>query len=87
MKLVSKNLFFSIPIRNPASASDANKLPCPASFPVTAYSLTNACNHILTKMLQMQSFMTQNLESKQHRHPTANHKHVCIITFGPLRDE
>lgn len=38
------NLFFSSPIRNPASASAAKKLPVPASFPVTAYSLTKAWN-------------------------------------------
>ena len=36
-------LFFSNPIRNAASANAARRLPVPASFPVTAYSLTNAC--------------------------------------------
>ncbi len=36
------NLFFSTPIRNAPSASAARRLPLPASFPVTAYSLTKA---------------------------------------------
>jgi len=37
------NLFFSRPMRNAASAREARRLPVPASFPVTAYSLTKAC--------------------------------------------
>lgn len=41
MSIIS-DLFFSNPIRNPASANAARKLPVPASFPVTAYSLTKA---------------------------------------------
>lgn len=39
---ITANLFFSTPIRNAASASAAKKLPVPASFPVTAYSLMKA---------------------------------------------
>lgn len=35
------NLLSSMPMRKPASASPARKLPLPASLPVTAYSLTN----------------------------------------------
>lgn len=36
------NLFLSNPMRNAASASAATSVPLPASFPVTAYSLTIA---------------------------------------------
>ena len=35
--IISVNLFFFSPIRKPASARAAKKLPVPASFPVTAY--------------------------------------------------
>lgn len=42
--LVNKYLFFSSPMRKPASASAFNRFPLPASFPVTSYSLTKAYN-------------------------------------------
>jgi hypothetical protein len=38
----NKNLFFSSPIRKAASANDAKRVPLPASFCHTAYSLTKA---------------------------------------------
>lgn len=44
-----QNLFFSSPIRNPASANAAKRLPAPASFPVTAYSLTKAWSILIAK--------------------------------------
>jgi len=38
-----QNLLSSMPIRNAPSANAAKKLPLPESDPVTAYSLTKAC--------------------------------------------
>lgn len=58
------DLFFSNPIRNAASANAARRLPWPASFPVTAYSLTKACEQTRGKATfrNNKSFNCHNLQ-------------------------
>lgn len=65
-------LFLSNPIRNPASPSAARKLPLPASFPVTAYSLTKAWKRAISRHLirinTKKVLSQQKMENKESMH-------------------
>lgn len=76
-KINKKDLFFSRPIRNAASASAAKRLPVPASFPVTAYSLTKAWN-VLKK---------EKIRKQTNPNITHNHLHIPldpVVLYGQI---
>jgi hypothetical protein len=77
---MNDNLFFSNPTRNAASASAATSVPLPASFPVTAYSLTIACRLTVLHESFLALKLPQNTAEAGISVEILKH-----TTFGPLR--